>query len=165
MNRLPALLAAALISTSSVATAHAAPPTTGRFLWPLIPRPAISNAFDPPERDWLPGHRGVDLAGAEGQAVHAVGDGVVVFAGTVAGKPVVSVEHSNGLRSTYEPVLATLTAGARIRAGDVLGLLQAGHPGCAEPCLHWGLRRDRVYLDPLGLLGATPIRLKPLTAD
>jgi murein DD-endopeptidase MepM/ murein hydrolase activator NlpD len=162
MKKLLTVLAAAAISVSCPSTAHAAPTSDAEFRWPLAPRPAIVNAFDPPEHDWLPGHRGVDLAGADGQAVRAVGDGVVVFAGEVAGKPVVSVDHSDGLRSTYEPVRASVAAGSRIRAGDIVGVLETGHPGCTEACLHWGLRRDRVYLDPLGLLRTTPIRLKPL---
>nr|WP_296767549.1 M23 family metallopeptidase [Rhodococcus sp. (in: high G+C Gram-positive bacteria)] len=162
MKSLLTVLAAAAISVCAPSTAHAAPEAAGQFRWPLAPRPAIVNAFDPPEHDWLPGHRGVDLAGFDGQAVFAVADGVVVFAGEVAGKPVVSVEHPNGLRSTYEPVRASVAAGYRVRAGDIVGLLETGHPGCDEACLHWGLRRDRVYLDPLALLGTTPIRLLPL---
>jgi hypothetical protein len=49
----------------------------------------------------------------------------------------------------------------------VIGELLAGHPGCpVAACLHWGAmwgaaaRAD--YVDPLGLLASTPIRLKPL---
>jgi murein DD-endopeptidase MepM/ murein hydrolase activator NlpD len=57
-----------------------------------------------------PGHRGVDLAAVAGAPVLAAGAGTVVFAGTVAGRGVVSVDHSGGLRTTYEPVLPTVTA-------------------------------------------------------
>ena len=139
--------------------AHAAQ----RWDWPLRPRPDVVRTFDNPEHDWLPGHRGVDLAGVPGQSVLAAGDGIVVFAGTVAGKPVVSIDHAGGLRTTYEPVTATVTAGRRVSTGSVIGTLEAGHPECAAPaCLHWGLRRDREYLDPLRLIAAVPIRLKPV---
>ena len=131
------------------------------FDWPLRPRPAVVREFDKPAQNWLPGHRGVDLAGSPGQDVLAAGDGVVVFAGTVAGKPAVSVDHPGGLRTTYEPVIASVTVGRRVSRGSVLGTLEAGHPGCGT-CLHWGLRRGREYLDPLGLLDIRPIRLKPL---
>ena len=86
----------------------------------------------------------------------------MVFAGTIAGKPVVSVDHSNGLRSTYEPVVATVSAGERVRTGERIGQLVAGHSGCADACLHWGVRRSRVYLNPLALVDAMTIRLKPL---
>ncbi|MFI6773854.1 M23 family metallopeptidase [Nocardia sp. NPDC050412] len=141
----------------------------GEFSWPLQPRPAVERQFDKPAQDWLPGHRGVDLAGAPGQAVFAAGAGIVVFAGTVAGKPVVSIDHSGGLRTTYEPVQAEVSVGLRVARGMRIGTLGAGHEGCvAAACLHWGARREasghsrREYIDPLGLLHPTPLRLKPV---
>lgn len=138
----------------------------GEFDWPLRPRPAVVREFDPPERDWLPGHRGVDLAGTAGQAVLAAGDGTVAFAGTVAGKAVVSIDHPGGLRTTYEPVQSSVSLGRRVTRGAVIGVLQSGHEGCpAAACLHWGLRRGKEYLDPLALIGYAPVRLKPLTPD
>ncbi|WP_324188143.1 M23 family metallopeptidase [Nocardia higoensis] len=152
---------------ASGGAAFAAP--TGEFDWPLRPRPAVERRFDKPEQDWLPGHRGVDLAGSAGQAVLAAGDGIVAFAGTVAGRPVVSVDHEGGLRTTYEPVAAAVAVGERVGRGAVLGILDAGHAGCPAPaCLHWGLRRESgrrgppEYLDPLGLLRLAPLRLLPL---
>ncbi|OZC54211.1 peptidase [Rhodococcus sp. 06-621-2] len=134
------------------------------FTWPLAPRPHVLRAFDPPEHDWLPGHRGVDLAGVDGQNVLAAGEGTVVFAGTVAGKPVVSIDHPSGLRTTYEPVRAAMSAGTRVGRGDVIGVLEAEHPGCDGACLHWGVRRGRDYLDPTVLVERAPVRLKPLTS-
>ncbi|MGW0179783.1 M23 family metallopeptidase [Nocardia sp. NPDC003345] len=160
----------ALFISLSAGTAVAAPDTT--FGWPLRPRPALVRPFDPPDRDWLPGHRGVDLAGAPGQTVYSAGPGVVVFAGEVAGRPVVSIAHDGALRTTYEPVEAEITVGRRVGRGTPLGVLNAGHPGCGAPaCLHWGLRREhtehgeREYLDPLGLLTLSPVRLKPVEAE
>lgn len=132
------------------------------FDWPLRPKPQVTAPFDRPEHDWLPGHRGVDLAASENQPVLAVGDGRVVFAGQVAGKPVVSVDHPNGLRSTYEPVVASVEAGARVHRGDRLGSVALGHDHCSAPCLHWGIRRDRDYLDPTALVRTEPVVLKPL---
>nr|WP_227833358.1 M23 family metallopeptidase [Nocardia macrotermitis] len=134
----------------------------GAFDWPLHPRPPVVRRFDRPVHDWLPGHRGVDLGGAPGQPVLAAGDGFVVFAGEVAGKPVVSVDHAGGLRTTYEPVRASVTVGRKVFRGEVLGVLKAGHPGCAGACLHWGVRRGREYLDPLGLVHLAPLRLEPV---
>nr|WP_051048160.1 M23 family metallopeptidase [Rhodococcus sp. AW25M09] len=139
-----------------------APAVAGDFAWPLAPKPHVVTPFDRPEQNWLPGHRGVDLAGEAGRSVLAVADGTVVFAGSVAGKPVVSVDHSGGLRSTYEPVTASVSAGTRVRRGTVLGVLESGHYSCSSTCLHWGIRRGRDYLDPTALVHASPIRLKPL---
>ncbi|WP_405167862.1 peptidoglycan DD-metalloendopeptidase family protein [Nocardia sp. NBC_01499] len=154
-----------VLLTGAEPVATAAP--VGRFGWPLQPRPTVLRRFDKPAQDWLPGHRGVDLAGAPGQAVLAAGDGIVVFAGTVADKPVVSIDHPGGLRTTYEPVRAEVSVGRRVGRGTQIGTLEAGHEGCGT-CLHWGLRsegggrRRREYLDPLGLLHLAPLRLKPV---
>jgi murein DD-endopeptidase MepM/ murein hydrolase activator NlpD len=160
-------LAALLVAVSERPVA-AAP--AGEFGWPLQPRPAVERRFDKPEQNWLPGHRGVDLAGAPGQAVLAAGDGIVVFAGKVADKPVVSIDHPGGLRTTYEPVQAEVSVGSRVGRGTRIGTLESGHEDCAAAaCLHWGARREgsghsrREYIDPLGLLHATPLRLKPVS--
>ncbi|MDI9914576.1 peptidoglycan DD-metalloendopeptidase family protein [Rhodococcus sp. IEGM 1379] len=134
-----------------------------RFDWPLMPRPRVERIFDNPAKNWLPGHRGVDLAGTVDQAVLSAGAGTVTFAGTVAGKPVVSVDDVGGVRTTYEPVTAVVAAGERVGIGTMIGTLEPGHERCAvAACLHWGLRRAREYLDPLGLIHDQPLRLKPL---
>ncbi|MGV9819838.1 M23 family metallopeptidase [Nocardia xishanensis] len=166
--RRPALFAvAAAVLAASTATAAAAP--GAEFGWPLRPRPAVERRFERPAQNWLPGHRGVDLAGSPGQTVLAAGAGIVVFAGEVADKPVVSIEHPGGLRTTYEPVRARVSVGARVARGTPIGTLEEGHPECAAPaCLHWGLRREAgrrgrfEYLDPLGLLHVAPLRLEPV---
>lgn len=133
------------------------------FGWPLGGTPTVVRRFDPPPQRWLAGHRGVDLAGEPGAPVLAAGGGTVAFAGTVAGRGVVSIDHANGLRTTYEPVLVSITAGAAVGQGTRIGALAPGHPGCpVAACLHWGLRRGEVYLDPLLLLGFGRVRLLPL---
>ncbi len=132
------------------------------FAWPVSPTTVV-RPFDPPPQPWLAGHRGVDLAGVPGATVVSTGAGTVIFAGTVAGRGVVSVAHPDGLRTTYEPVTATVRAGDVVPAGATVGTLAAGHPGCpVAACLHWGLRRLDVYLDPLALVGLGRVRLLPL---
>lgn len=141
--------------------AGAPDPRAGVFRRP-VPGPPV-RLFDPPPQPWLAGHRGVDLAAPAGTQVRSAGAGVVLFAGLVAGRPVVTVGHADGLRTTYEPVRPAVPPGARVAAGAPLGLLLAGHPGCpSAACLHWGLRRGRDYLDPLALLGLGPVRLLPV---
>jgi murein DD-endopeptidase MepM/ murein hydrolase activator NlpD len=141
---------------------RAAPVPAAAFRWPVEGVPLVVRGFDPPAQPWLPGHRGVDLAAEPGASVLAAGPGRVRFAGRVAGRGVVSVDHAGGLRTTYEPVTAVVRAGDRVRTGDRLGTLAAGHRGCPSGCLHWGLRRGEVYLDPLALLGLGRVRLLPL---
>lgn len=153
---------AAVEAVPPVGRAQPAPATQPAYRWPLPGPPPVVRAFDPPAARWLPGHRGVDLAAPPGSTVTAAGGGVVFFAGLVAGRPVVSIAHPDGLRTTYEPVAPSVTAGEVIAAGDPIGELGSGHAGCPAPaCLHWGLRRGDIYLDPLSLLGLGRVRLLP----
>ncbi|WP_448400633.1 peptidoglycan DD-metalloendopeptidase family protein [Mycolicibacillus trivialis] len=160
---------AVMLLTVALGLAGAAPARGGgpRLDWPLRPPPVVLRVFDAPRPDWQRGHRGVDLAGEPGQPVYAPGTATVVFAAMLAGRPVMTLAHAGGLHTSYEPVRATVQVGRRVASGAVIGELVAGHPGCGAPaCLHWGAmwgsaaRAD--YVDPLGLLAATPIRLKPV---
>ena len=158
-------VAAAPTGTGTGPPPGAGTPAPGAgYAWPLLPVPSVLAPFRAPTHAYGPGHRGVDLAGRAGQPVLVAHAGTVVFAGPVAGHGVVSVQHDDGLRTTYEPVSPAVPAGAVVRAGDVLGMLEAGHAGCPAPvCLHWGVRRDRLdYLDPLVLLGPARVRLLPV---
>ena len=144
--------------------ARAAEPS-GVWTWPLVPPPRVIAPFHAPAGPYAPGHRGVDLAGTPGDRVLAAGDGVVAFAGRIAGVGMVSVDHPGSLRTTYQPVTPAVVRGEQVTRGEVLGLL-AGSGGHCPPaaCLHWGLRRGATYLDPLTLLGplATRVRLLPV---
>ncbi|MBN3930941.1 M23 family metallopeptidase [Streptomyces verrucosisporus] len=126
----------------------------------------VGRGWEPPPERWSAGHRGVDLAARPGEPVRAVAAGRVSFAGKVAGRGVVSVElagtGSPPLRTTYEPVGARVREGDRVAAGDVVGVLEADGFHCPVGCLHWGLRRGDVYLDPLSLLDRGPSRLLPV---
>ena len=162
----PPTAAAPLRAGGGVAGAGAgaarAPSATG-FVLPVPPPPIVLTAFAPPANRYGAGHRGADLAVAVGSEIRSAGTGVVVFAADLAGRGVVSIEHAGGLRTTYEPVAASVAAGAAVSAGQVIGVLQSGHPGCAPAdCLHWGARLpDRVYLDPMSLLTGWEVRLLP----
>ncbi len=137
-----------------------APSRTLRWRSPVLPL-RVRAVFAPPEHRWLPGHRGVDLRTRVGAPVRAAGTGRVVFAGTLAGRGVVSIDHG-ALRTTYEPVTASVRVGQRVRVGDPIGVIATGSGHCGHGrCLHLGLRRGRTYLDPLLLLGRTTARLRP----
>lgn len=158
------------VGATAVPGPHAAP--GARFRSPVPDGAVPVTDFDPPDQPWLPGHRGVDLASTPLAPVRAPANATVLFAGTVGGKPVVSLDHGAGLRTTYEPVSATVRAGQEVTAGQQVGHLVAGHPGCpVEACLHWGARvasggpggDDDEYIDPMTLLHHSdrPIGLKP----
>ncbi len=122
-----------------------------------VPGPVV-RGFDPPAKDWLPGHRGVDLAAPVGSSVRAAASGRVSVARVIAGRGVVTIVHGE-LRTTYEPVRARVRVGDQVDAGDVIGTVEAGH--CASGCLHFGLKRGDEYLDPLG---GSEVRLLPESA-
>jgi murein DD-endopeptidase MepM/ murein hydrolase activator NlpD len=156
------LLAGVGPAPPAVPVPAAVPAATG-FVLPIPGPPLVLTAFAPPPTRYGAGHRGVDLGAAAGVVVVAAGAGRVVFAGELAGRGVISVEHEGGLRTTYEPVTASVAAGSPVAAGQPIGTLQAGHPGCAPAsCLHWGGRLpDGTYLDPLALLRPWAVRLWP----
>ncbi|MBU6532720.1 murein hydrolase activator EnvC family protein [Streptomyces mayonensis] len=138
--------------------------------WPVGTRPTVLRGWEPPATPYGPGHRGVDLAAAGGVPVRAVAAGRVSFAGRVAGRGVVSVELTGTgeppLRTTYEPVRASVRKGDLVGAGQVLGAVEPAGSHCAA-CLHWGLLRGDTYLDPLSLLppwllNTGPSRLLPV---
>lgn len=174
------LLAGSVAGTAAAASgvrpAPVAPPqhtgyserSPGTFGWPLAGAHEVVRAFDAPETDYGPGHRGVDLAGEVGRPVRAAGAGLVVHAGWVIGRNVVSIEHPGGLRTTYEPVEPVVEVGQLVERGQRIGTLAPGHPECAVPvpraCLHWGARRRLDYTNPLRLLGHGTVRLLPWRA-
>lgn len=152
-------------STADPLLPEAAVPPVAAWTAPLGGATSVTRPFEAPAHAYGPGHRGADLGGAPGALVLAAGDGVVVFAGMVAGRPVVSIDHAGGLRTTYEPIAASVGAGQQVARGSPIGTLSPGHAGCpVQACLHWGLRRGEVYLDPLQLLAVPRVRLLPLRA-
>jgi murein DD-endopeptidase MepM/ murein hydrolase activator NlpD len=151
-------------ATGGTGAGDASAQVSHRWQWPVHPRPAVVRRFVAPVSAYGAGHRGLDLAASEGVAVLAVEAGVVVHAGAVAGRGTVSVEHDDGLRSTYEPVTASVRVGDVVAAGDQLGAIEvspgAAHCGPAS-CLHLGARRGESYFDPLPLLAGGRIILLP----
>jgi murein DD-endopeptidase MepM/ murein hydrolase activator NlpD len=112
----------------------------------------VLRAFDPPPKPWLSGHRGVDLAAASfGAPVTAPASGTVSFVGVVVDRPVITLDHGNGLKSSFEPVQSGLAKGTHVAEGESLGTVLPGH--CAAlPCVHWGMRRGEDYVNPLAFV-------------
>lgn len=133
-------------------------------VWPLRPVPEVVAEFDPPGSAWGRGHRGVDLLGRAGQQVLSALPGRVTYAGPLAGRGVVVVDHG-ATRTTYEPVVASVRVGRLVAAGEEIGRLESFGSHCRpRACLHWGLLEGSVYLDPLTLVGSTTVRLWPIGA-
>ena len=128
-------------------------------LTPPVPGRAMT-LFDTSSTRYSAGHRGVDLAASPGDDVLASAAGTVYFAGMVAGRPTLSVDHG-GVRSTYTPVLAQVSAGEQITGGQMLGIV-ATDDHCRSKCLHWGLTDGVDHFDPLAELDTPGIRLLPM---
>jgi murein DD-endopeptidase MepM/ murein hydrolase activator NlpD len=168
----PVLLAALLLLPASLAPAGetldfspgpAAAEATPSWRWPVSPRPPLLRDFDPPPKPWLSGHRGVDLGTAsDAVQVTSPAPGTVSFVGVVVDRPVITIDHGNGLRSSFEPVNSTLTAGSVVGAGQEIGTVLAGHCRAAS-CVHWGVRRGEDYVNPLQfVMDLRPSILLPL---
>ena len=162
---LPVLLLGAVLTVVA-----AGPPASGgqasgasgaSYASPLDGMPDVARRFERPAQKWAAGHRGVDLRAAEGVVVRAPGAGVVTFAGSVAGRGVVTVAHPDGRRSSLEPVSASVAVGTAVVLGQPVGSLQPSGSHCAPAvCLHWGVRVGAEYEDPWGLLpGSGPVVL------
>lgn len=136
------------------------------FGWPLRGVPVVERPFTPPTTAYGAGHRGVDLRADVGDLVLSAGPGTVTYVGMLAGRGVVTVTHAGGLRTTYEPVLASVRLGTSVARGTPLGRVSTRHGSCRRPtCLHWGLLRGSTYLDPMSLLGQARVVLLPVPPD
>ena len=123
--------------------------------------------YDAPDDPFAPGHRGIDVAAPIGQAVRASARGVVSFAGSVAGNRTVTIDHGEGLLTSYSFLeSATVSEGDTVSLGTVVGTVGRGHTnGDPKPHVHLSARRDGTYFDPLELyVGSSYAELVVLTA-
>ncbi|MHA7282321.1 M23 family metallopeptidase [Arthrobacter sp. TMS2-4] len=141
-------------AAASAAAEGAAAPFVPEWSWPLVPVPEVLRAFEKPPQKWKRGHRGVDLStGAGPVPVVSPADGVVFFAGTVVDRGVLSIDHGDGRISSFEPVSTELSRGGRVERGQVVAVLDGPvRAHCGRPCLHWGVREDGEYVDPLSFV-------------
>jgi len=130
---------------------------------PLEPFVALA-LFDRPDAPWGAGHRGIDIAASVGQPVLSPDDGVVTFAGPVADRGVIVIAHADGFVTSLEPVAASVAVGDRVSRGQSVGLVTAARGHCVPAtCVHWGVRREGEYVNPLDVLqGFGPVVLLPV---
>jgi len=66
-----------------------------------------------------------------------------------------TIDHGRGLVTTLEPVSARVEVGTPVIRGEAVGELAVG--GHAAPgALHFGVRYEGEYINPLVLLGGVP---------
>jgi murein DD-endopeptidase MepM/ murein hydrolase activator NlpD len=124
------------------------------WVWPVAGA-LVLQEYVPPAHAYAPGHRGIDLVVPDGAGVRAPADGVIAFAGMVAGRPVVTIDHGGGLVTTLEPVVSSHRVGDTVDRADAIGSLQTG--GHVPPgAVHFGVRQSGEYVNPRLLLGGIP---------
>lgn len=157
-------LIAAITAVSTVAPADVPRADSDANRLPLTPFEVVS-PYDPPAQDWLPGHRGIDVAAPVGESLVALADSTVHFAGPIAGRGVLTLKLLNGDLVSFEPIETELRTADSVSRGEAIGsVASAGQEHCTlAPCLHIGLRRNYAYLNPLILWGEVrpPIVLLP----
>jgi murein DD-endopeptidase MepM/ murein hydrolase activator NlpD len=136
------VLAVVLRAPTPVAATTACVPAPYRAPVPA----AVAVPFSLPNGPFGAGNRGLEYRTLPGRPVRAIGSGTVRFAGRVAGERHVSIDHPDGLISSYS-YLAELTVrpGQFVVTGTVVGTTTSR--------LQLGIRRGGDYLDPAPLLG------------
>lgn len=126
-----------------------------QWVWPVPPPIRVVSPFRAPATPYSAGHRGIDVAAEGAATVVAPAAGTVSFAGPVAGRGVVAIDHGDGIVSAIEPVGALVAAGTVVSAGDAIGVVSSGGH-CASRCVHFGVRVDGEYVSPFLFLGGLP---------
>lgn len=122
--------------------------------WPVAGYRIVDPYLAPAHR-YAPGHRGIDLAPTGTGTVRAPSSGTIAFSGSVAGRGILTIDHGGGLVTTLEPIATNLVVGALVASGDIVGTIDhGGHT--AVGALHFGVRLDGDYINPLLLLGGIP---------
>ena len=122
-----------------------------RFAWPVKGR--ILRGFGVAPNGAR--NNGINIAAARGSQIAAAADGVVAYAGPLAGfGQLVLIRHGGGWLTAYGYADALLvTRGQAVTRGQPIG--RTGVPGTAdEPQVHFEIRDGRTPVNPVGLLPA-----------
>lgn len=144
-----AVLVAAIVTALALVSA---PASASSAQVPEVYRPPVDavvlDPFRPPAEPWLAGNRGLEYDTSPGTPVYAIGSGLVVFAGQVAGQLYVTVLHGDGIRSSYSYLGSVgVSLGDRVRGGQMLG-------ATSDVPFHLGARIGPTYIDPASLFGS-----------
>lgn len=128
-----------------------APLWTGSFqipvIGPITSAYGVFSFYQGIAQGW---HHGVDIAAPDGQVVSAANAGIVRLAEMLplSGFTVV-LDHGMGILTYYMHMSKVdVASGQRVNKGDLVG--RVGSTGLATgPHLHWGVRVNGIYVDPL----------------
>jgi murein DD-endopeptidase MepM/ murein hydrolase activator NlpD len=159
------VIAAVAVALSAAWVPFAA--AAGNAAWTRPVPGLVARPFAPPRTRYGAGHLGADLAAAPGTPVEVAGDGIVEFAGVVAGTRHVVVDHPGGLRTSYSFLRSILVRrGQRVLRGAVVGTTGGTGENHGGQVLHLGLRVGDDFVDPMQLFGPVDlserVRLAPV---
>jgi murein DD-endopeptidase MepM/ murein hydrolase activator NlpD len=122
-------------------------------------RPAagpVTSLFGP---RWGRMHEGIDFGAPYGAPIYAAGDGVVVFAGPMAGYGrLLEIRHADGTVTAYAHMSRFAVRGGRVRAGQVVAYVgSAGQSTGAH--LHFEVRAGGRPVNPLTWLRQRGVRI------
>lgn len=100
------------------------------------------------------GHYGIDIATKENESFTSVADGTVISnSWTIDYGYVISVQHNDGLVSTYKHCSKLYkTKGEKVLKGDVLGLVGNKGVSSSGPHLHFEIWKNGVSKNPVSYL-------------
>ncbi len=157
----PASAALALAITTAALSPAAAAAARARQADPPAPTYSppvsapIADPFRPPAGPYGAGNRGIEYDTEPGDPVRASADGIVVFAGPVAGTLHVTLRHVDGVRTSYSFLGAVdVVLGQRVGAGDGIGI--------TGERLHFGARSGDAYFDPASLFVGDEVEVELL---
>lgn len=152
-----ALSCALLLDQHTAQAANAKQSALPHWLVPVVAPAFLVSEFRAPLTAYGAGHRGLDYNVQNRDVLYSPDDGVIAYSGTVALKPVLVIEHPDGLKSAFEPVCGKVPVGTRVLAGEPVGVVCASihyQSHCAPwLCLHFSARRDGKYLSPRVFIG------------
>ena len=123
---------------------------------PPVDGPVV-DPFRPPPGPFGAGNRGLEYRTAPRSPVRASASGTVTFAGAVAGTLHVTVQHDDGVRTSY-----SFLAGIDVVTGQHVG--RGDRVGTSGERLHFGARIGDAYFDPAMLFAGAvaDVQLLPL---
>ncbi len=124
----------------------------------------MKRRFHPVKRRYM-AHQGIDFGLPEGRSIYAVKNGRITklgynrFAGNY-----IAIKHRNGYVSYYNhlsKIHKNLKVGSRVKSGQTIGW-NGCSGSCTKPHLHFAVKKNGRYLDPISLVKSFPHKAKEL---
>ena len=114
----------------------------------------VIDPFRPPAHIGASGNRGLEYGDSDNQVVAAAASGYVLFAGPVAGRKAITIEHADGVRTTYTGLLEIwVVSDMTVNQHSAIAVASTG--------FHFGARVLDHYIDPQILIDSSVVTERP----